>query len=94
MPLLFNWVESGKTPPVPLERLKELGVRLIIFSVSALLAATFSVREVLAKIKTDGTPIQAMGWLLPLGGCIDFIELPEIHKLEERFSHEEVRTPP
>ncbi len=25
VPLLFNWVESGKTPPMPLERLKELG---------------------------------------------------------------------
>src|ERR671915_1688717 len=27
VPLLFNWVESGKTPPVPLKRLRELGFR-------------------------------------------------------------------
>ncbi len=91
VPLLFNWVESGKTPPMPLERLKELGFRLIIFPVSTLLAATVSVREILARIHTEGTPTRAMNQLLPLGDFIDFIGLPEIRKLEERFSGEEVR---
>ncbi|MDQ3841187.1 MAG: isocitrate lyase/PEP mutase family protein [Actinomycetota bacterium] len=94
MPLLFNWVESGKTPPVPLERLKELGFRLIIFPVSTLLAATRSVREVLARIYTDGSPIQIIeDQLLPLGNFTDLIGMPEIQDLEERFAHEEVQTP-
>jgi 2,3-dimethylmalate lyase len=93
VPLLFNWVESGKTPPVPLERLKELGFRLIIFPVSTLLAATRSVREVLARIYTDGSPIQIMeDQLLPLGDFTDFIGMPEIQDLEERFAGEEVQT--
>jgi 2,3-dimethylmalate lyase len=94
VPLLFNWVESGKTPPVPLERLKELGFRLIIFPVSTLLAATRSVREVLARIYTDGSPIQTMeDQLLPLGDFTDFIGMPEIQDLEERFADKEVQTP-
>ncbi len=94
VPLLFNWVESGKTPPVPLERLKELGFGLIIFPVSTLLAATRSVREVLARIYTDGSPIQIMeDQLLPLGDFTDFIGMPEIQDLEERFADEKVRTP-
>ena len=94
VPLLFNWVESGKTPPVPLERLKELGFRLIIFLVSTLLAATRSVREVLARIYTDGSPIQIMeDQLLPLGDFTDFIGMPEIQDLEERFADKEVQTP-
>jgi len=94
VPLLFNWVESGKTPPVPLERLKELGFRLIIFPVSTLLAATRSVREVLARIYTDGSPIQIMeDQLLPLGDFTDFIGMPEIQDLEERFADKEVQTP-
>ncbi len=53
VPLLFNWIEGGKTPPVSLGRLKELGFRLIIFPVSTLLAATRTVGEVLARIRTD-----------------------------------------
>jgi len=92
VPLLFNWVESGKTPPVSLERLKELGFRLIIFPVSALLAATVSMREVFARIHAEGTPMRAMDRLLLLGDFIDIIGLPEVHKLEECFSDEEVRT--
>ncbi|HLL57405.1 MAG TPA: isocitrate lyase/PEP mutase family protein [Rubrobacteraceae bacterium] len=93
VPLLFNWVESGKTPPVPLERLMELGFRLIIFPVSTLLAVTVSMKEVLAKIKADGTPIQAMERLLPLGDFIDLIGLPEIREIEERLSDEKARLP-
>ena len=93
VPLLFNWVESGKTPPMSLERLKELGFRLIIFPVSTLLAATVSVREVLARLRAEGAPIRATDSLLPLGDFIDFIGLPEIRKLEERFSDEEVGLP-
>jgi carboxyvinyl-carboxyphosphonate phosphorylmutase len=91
VPLLFNWVESGKTPPMPLERLKELGFSLIIFPVSTLLAATRSIREVLARIRTDGSPISVMDQLLPVGEFMDFIGLPEIQELEERFADEEVQ---
>ena len=93
VPLLFNWVESGKTPPVPLKRLKELGFRLIIFPVSTLLAATHSISEVLARIHTDGTPLSVMDQLLPLGEFIDLIGLPEIQDLEERFADKGVRPP-
>jgi carboxyvinyl-carboxyphosphonate phosphorylmutase len=94
VPLLFNWVESGKTPPVPLKRLKELGFRLVIFPVSALLAATRSVQEVLAAIRADGSPIEVLDKLPPFGEFVDIIGLPEIQKLEERFTDKEVRTSP
>jgi 2,3-dimethylmalate lyase len=93
VPLLFNWIESGKTPPVPLGRLKELGFRLIIFPDSPLLAATHSIREVLARIRADGSPISVMeDRLLPLGEFMDFIGMPEVQDLEERFADEETRT--
>ena len=39
VPLLFNWAEGGKTPPVPLARLRELGYRIVIFPISTLLVA-------------------------------------------------------
>jgi 2,3-dimethylmalate lyase len=92
VPLLFNWVESGKTPPVELERLKELGFRLIIFPVSTLLAATRSVSEALDRIHAQGSPIPIMeDRLLPVGDFMDFIGMPEIQELEECFADEEVQ---
>jgi 2,3-dimethylmalate lyase len=92
VPLLFNWAEGGKTPPVPLDRLKELGFRLIIFPISSLLAATRCVQEILSQIRAEGSPIPVMDQLLPMQEFLDFIGLPEIRELEERFEDKEVRT--
>ncbi|MDQ3639290.1 MAG: isocitrate lyase/PEP mutase family protein, partial [Actinomycetota bacterium] len=93
VPLLFNWVESGQTPPVPLERLKELGYRLVIFPISTLLAATGAMKETLARIRAEGSPVGTMDELLGFGEFTDLIGLPEIQELEERYEDEEVRTP-
>ncbi len=90
-PLLFNWLEGGKTPPLSLEHLKELGFRLVLFPVSALLVATRSIREALTRMRVDGTPSPVMDRMLPFEEFMDFIGLPEIRELEERFADEEIQ---
>ena len=86
VPLLFNWAEGGKTPPVSYSYLRELGFRIIIFPIGALLAATRGIRELLAVIRSDGTPAAAMDTLPQFGEFLDFIGLSEIEGLEQRFS--------
>ena len=86
MPLLFNWAEGGKTPPMPLERLKELGYRLIIFPISALLTAAKAVRGVLAEIKAEGTPRRIFSDGSSFREFNDMIGLGEIQRLEKRFA--------
>lgn len=86
IPLLFNWAEGGRTPPISLERLAGLGFRLVIFPVSALLAATRAVQEVMSLIQAAGTPIEAMDRLLDFDHFLEFIGLPEIRELERRFA--------
>lgn len=85
VPLLFNWAEGGKTPPVSLERLRELGFRIVLFPISTLLAATAAVRRVLARIRADGTPAAALGELTGFADFVDFMGLPEVRELEHRF---------
>jgi len=85
VPLLFNWAEGGKTPPMELRRLTELGYRLVIFPISTLLAATKAVSDVLERIKSDGSPIHAIGELTTFPEFLDFIGLPEVRELEQRF---------
>jgi carboxyvinyl-carboxyphosphonate phosphorylmutase len=85
VPLLFNWAEGGKTPPIGYARLRELGFRIIIFPLSGLLAATRGVREVLETIRRDGSPTAALAELPSFGEFLDFIGLPEIQRLEQRF---------
>ena len=62
-PLVFNWAEGGKTPPMSLERIGELGFALVIYPIGTLLAATAGIRALLATLKAEGTPCR------PCPGC-------------------------
>jgi 2-methylisocitrate lyase-like PEP mutase family enzyme len=84
-PLVFNWAEGGRTPPITLERITELGFSLVLFPIATLLAATAGIQSVLATIRKDGTPAAAMPGLPTFDGFTDLIGLPEIRDLEQRF---------
>jgi 2,3-dimethylmalate lyase len=85
VPLLFNWTEGGKTPPVSLDRLTELGYRIVIFPIGTLLAATAAMRRILKEIATSGTPASLLGELPTFGEFTDFIGLPEVRQIEQRY---------
>jgi 2,3-dimethylmalate lyase len=85
VPLLFNWAEGGKTPPVSLDRLAELGYRIVIFPIGTLLAATAAMRRMLKEIATAGTPASLLGELPTFGEFTDFIGLPEVGEIEQRY---------
>ena len=86
VPLLFNWAEGGKTPPIGLDRLRELGYRIVIFPISTLLAATGAMRSILAEIAAAGTPAAALPGLPTFGEFTDFIGLPEVSAAEQRYA--------
>jgi 2-methylisocitrate lyase-like PEP mutase family enzyme len=86
VPLLFNWAEGGKTPPVSLVRLTELGYRIVIFPIGTLLAATAAMRAILREIATSGTPAAALADLPTFGEFVDFIGLPQVREAERRYA--------
>ena len=86
VPLLFNWAEGGKTPPISLDRLRELGYRIVIFPISTLLAATAAMRRVLQEIAEAGTPAAMLPELPTFGEFVDFIGLPEVREAEQRYA--------
>jgi carboxyvinyl-carboxyphosphonate phosphorylmutase len=85
-PLVFNWAEGGRTPPLSLERIAELGFSLVIYPIGTLLAATAGIRALLATLKSDGTPVAALPSLPAFDEFTDLIGLPEVQALEQRFS--------
>src|SRR5882757_6374257 len=85
-PLVFNWAEGGRTPPLPLARIRELGFAMVIFPISTLLAATAGIRTLLAQLRTAGTPTEALPGLPSFTEFTDLIGLPGITELEQRFS--------
>jgi 2,3-dimethylmalate lyase len=86
VPLLFNWAEGGKTPPVSLARLTELGYRIVIFPISTLLAAAAAMRAILREIAGSGTPAAALAGLPTFGEFVDFIGLPQVREAEQRYA--------
>ena len=86
VPLLFNWAEGGKTPPLPYERIRELGFRIVIFPLSCLLATVAAVRQVLSAIRQAGTPLPVLDGLPSFHAFCDFVGLPEAQELDRRFT--------
>jgi methylisocitrate lyase len=55
VPLLYNFVEHGKSPLLPVDELQRLGFKVVIFPGSIMLAVLPLVRQILAEIKQRGT---------------------------------------
>lgn len=85
-PLLFNWVEGGKTPSLTYTRVAELGFAMIVMPLGTMLAATRAMQGFLRQLKNDGTPAGFVDELMGFAEFTDTIGLPEIVDLEQRFS--------
>ena len=55
VPLLYNFVEHGKSPLLPVDELQRLGFKVVIFPGSIMLAVLPLVRQILAEIRQRGT---------------------------------------
>jgi carboxyvinyl-carboxyphosphonate phosphorylmutase len=55
VPLLYNFVEHGKSPLLPVAELQRLGFKMVIFPGSIMLAVLPLVRQILGEIKQHGT---------------------------------------
>ena len=80
--LFFNWAEGGKTPPLPIERIRELGFKIVICPITTMLTATAAMRAALAEIRVAGTPLPLIDRLLGFAEFTSFIGLAEITALE------------
>ena len=86
VPLLFNWVEAGRTPPLGYDRLVELGYAIVIMPITTLLAATGAMRGALAEVKRAGTPLPVLDRIPSFDDFCDVIGLAEIRDLEARYA--------
>jgi 2,3-dimethylmalate lyase len=85
VPLVFNWVESGKTPLLPLEEIHQLGFNLVLLSVSLLLAATHNVLALLELLKQGHTPTTFAEHQVSFAQFTRHVGLAEIQDLERRY---------
>jgi methylisocitrate lyase len=70
-PLLYNFVEHGKSPLLPVAELERLGFKMVIFPGSILLALVPLVRQILGEIKRHGT---TAAWLDRMTDVVELFE--------------------
>ena len=85
IPLLFNWADTAKTPPLPLAQIHDLGYKLVIFPVSLLFAATHSMLQLLEVFKQGQMPTEYADRMVNFAQFTQQIGLPEIQTLERRY---------
>jgi len=85
-PLVVNRSEAaGNEPPLDQDALRELGVRVVIHPVSALLAAAHAQASVYAAIAATGDAggaAERLGWT----DLTDLVGLPDLLTLEQRYA--------
>lgn len=86
-PLLYNWAEQGKSPPMPWEDLRAMGYALIICPISLLLTATRAMVEAARQMREAKSPLPLLPSLPTFKEFTDFIGLPEVDALDRRFTN-------
>ena len=86
VPLLYNYVESGKSPLLPAAELERLGFKIVIFPASALLSAVQAVRQLLAELKEKGTTAHLVENMTSLRDCFEAVGLSDMLADDARFA--------
>ena len=86
IPLLFNFVESGKSPLLPATELERLGFKIVIYPASALLSVTHVVEQVMAHLKEKGTTAHLMDSMVSLQDCFEAMGLSSMLAEDAQFA--------
>ena len=86
VPLLYNYVETGKSPLLPAAELERLGFKIVIFPASALLSVVQAVRQLLAELKDKGTTAHLVENMTSLQDCFEAVGLSEMLADDTRFA--------
>ena len=86
VPLLYNFVESGKSPLLSASELEKFGFKIVIYPGSALLSVTHVVQKVMAQLKETGTTAHIMDNMVTLEACFEAVGLSSLLAEDERFA--------
>ena len=86
VPLLYNFVESGKSPLLSAADLEKFGFKIVIYPASALLAVTRVVEKIMAQLKETGTTAHLIDDMVSLEACFEVVGLSEMLSEDAQFA--------
>ena len=84
-PLIANMVEKGRTPVLSKTELEELGYKIAIFPVTALLASVQAMTQVYEHFKSSGSSVQNPVELYDFGELSKLMGFEDVWEFEKRF---------
>ncbi len=86
LPLLYNYVESGKSPLFTADELAAMGFKIVIYPASALLTVSKMVADLMAELKDKGTTAHRLNDMTTLQQCFEIMGLSEMLATDESYS--------
>jgi len=86
LPTVVNLVEGGRTPLLAHARLAELGFKIVLHPVTALLASLRAMHDTLATLREHGDPEAASSALEDFGDAGALLGFPEADAFSKRHS--------
>ncbi len=86
VPMLYNFVETGKSPLLAAPELEKLGFKLVIFPVSALLTVCSSILSLMRELKEKGTTAHLLEDMVSLEQCFNTVGLAEMLARDAGYS--------
>jgi carboxyvinyl-carboxyphosphonate phosphorylmutase len=94
VPLLYNFVEHGKSPLLPVDELQRLGFKMVIFPGSIMLAVVPLVRQILGEINRCGTTDRLLDRMTNVVELFETMGLSDLLALDARVSGTAAATSP
>ena len=91
IPLMYNFVETGKSPLIPAAELERLGFKIVIYPVSAMLTVCNVVGEMMRQLKDRGTTEHLMDNMVSVVDAFELVGLSPMLKRDASYSNTAVR---
>ena len=87
VPLVYNYVETGKSPLLPVDELSRMGYKLVIYPASAFRTVTRAVTDVVRALRTEGGTAHLVDdHMVSLVECFEVAGLTHMLATDARFA--------
>jgi 2-methylisocitrate lyase-like PEP mutase family enzyme len=86
VPLLYNVVEHGKSPLLPVAQLEALGFKMVIFPGSLMLSVCTLAQRILRDIRQHGTTVNLLGEMVSVVDLFNLMGMQEALGLDAKWS--------
>jgi carboxyvinyl-carboxyphosphonate phosphorylmutase len=88
LPLLYNFVEHGKSPLLPVSQLEALGFKLVIFPGSLMLAVCTLAQRILRDLRQHGSTAHLLGEMVSVVDLFNLMGMQEALALDAKWTEQ------